>query len=81
MIYDFLFFSSSTSVLEIGFGWGGLAIMLAKETGCKVTGITLSKEQKAFAEQAVAKQGLQHLVKFHLVDYRAFVVYVVCLQF
>jgi len=59
-------------VLEIGFGWGGLAIMMAKETGCHVTGITLSKEQKKYSEELVAAQGLRHLIQFHLVDYRTF---------
>jgi cyclopropane-fatty-acyl-phospholipid synthase len=57
-------------VLEIGCGWGGFAMFAAREYGCKVTGITLSKEQLAFATQAAADAQLSHLLDFQLVDYR-----------
>jgi len=58
--------------LDIGFGWGGLSIHAAKKYGCKVTGITLSVEQKALAEERVKMEGLGHLITFEVVDYRIF---------
>jgi len=59
-------------LLDIGFGWGGLSIHAAKNYGCKVTGITLSVEQKFLAEERVKKEGLGHLINFEVIDYRAF---------
>ena len=46
-------------LLDIGFGWGGLAIRAAMTVGCRVHGITLSKEQKALAEERVRARGLE----------------------
>eukprot|EP00262_Sarcandra_glabra_P015120 TRINITY_DN4593_c0_g2_i1.p1 TRINITY_DN4593_c0_g2~~TRINITY_DN4593_c0_g2_i1.p1 ORF type:complete len:678 (-),score=92.22 TRINITY_DN4593_c0_g2_i1:579-2612(-) len=46
-------------ILEIGFGWGSLAIEVVKRTGCKYTGITLSEEQLKYAELKVKEAGLQ----------------------
>ena len=60
------------TVLDIGFGWGGLSIHAAKKYGCKVTGITLSVEQKDLAEKRVKKEGLDHLITFEVIDYRTF---------
>jgi cyclopropane-fatty-acyl-phospholipid synthase len=60
------------TLLDIGFGWGGLSIHAAKKYGCKVTGITLSVEQKALADDRVQKEGLQDLITFEVVDYRTF---------
>ncbi|XP_043705669.1 uncharacterized protein LOC122655543 isoform X1 [Telopea speciosissima] len=57
-------------ILEIGCGWGSLAIEVVKRTGCKYTGITLSKEQLKFAERKVKEAGLQDRIKFLLCDYR-----------
>ncbi|XP_054805334.1 uncharacterized protein LOC129308288 [Prosopis cineraria] len=57
-------------ILEIGCGWGSLAIEVVKQTGCKYTGITLSKEQLKFAEKRVRDAGLQDHIKFLLRDYR-----------
>ncbi|XP_071726326.1 uncharacterized protein [Rutidosis leptorrhynchoides] len=57
-------------VLEIGFGWGNLAIEIVKQTGCKYTGITLSKEQLVYAEAKVKEAGLQEQITFLLCDYR-----------
>uniref|UniRef100_A0A9I9E159 Cyclopropane-fatty-acyl-phospholipid synthase n=1 Tax=Cucumis melo TaxID=3656 RepID=A0A9I9E159_CUCME len=57
-------------VLDIGCGWGSLAIELVKQTGCHCTAITLSKEQLKYAEQKVKVLGLQDNIKFHLCDYR-----------
>ena len=63
---------SSHTLLDIGFGWGGICIRAAEKYGCRVTGITLSVEQKALAEARVREKGLQHLMTFELVDYRVF---------
>jgi len=64
--------SAGMTILDIGFGWGGLALHAAKKYRCKVYGITLSVEQKALAEKRVKKEGLQHLITFEVVDYRTF---------
>ena len=58
------------TVLEIGCGWGGFAETVAKDYGASVYGITLSKEQLAYAEQRIHKQGLDNLATFHFEDYR-----------
>lgn len=60
------------TVLDIGFGWGGLSIHAAKNYGCKVTGITLSVEQKVLAEERVKAAGVSDLVTFEVIDYRTF---------
>ena len=57
-------------VLEIGCGWGGFAEFAAREIGCKVTGITISNEQLAFAKNRIAMAGLQDKVDFKFCDYR-----------
>uniref|UniRef100_A0A0D3D5G5 Methyltransferase domain-containing protein n=1 Tax=Brassica oleracea var. oleracea TaxID=109376 RepID=A0A0D3D5G5_BRAOL len=57
-------------VLEIGCGWGTLAIEVVKNTGCKYTGITLSIEQLKYAEEKVKEAGLQDRITFELCDYR-----------
>ena len=46
-------------VLEIGSGWGTLAIEVVKRTGCKYTGITLSEEQLKYAQRKVKEAGLE----------------------
>jgi len=56
-------------ILEIGCGWGGFAIEAAKR-GCKVTGITLSREQLEFAKHRVMQSGMSELVELRLQDYR-----------
>ncbi len=58
-------------VLDIGCGWGGMALYLAKETGARVTGITLSEEQLTVATDRAGQAGLQDRVTFRLQDYRA----------
>jgi cyclopropane-fatty-acyl-phospholipid synthase len=58
------------SVLEIGCGWGGFAETAARDYGASVYGITLSREQLAFAEQRIHRQGLDNLATFHFEDYR-----------
>ncbi|KAF3457852.1 hypothetical protein FNV43_RR02512 [Rhamnella rubrinervis] len=57
-------------VLEIGCGWGSLAIEIVKQTGCKYTGITLSEEQLKYAQKKVREAGLQDRIRFLLCDYR-----------
>ncbi|XP_025675333.1 uncharacterized protein [Arachis hypogaea] len=57
-------------ILEIGCGWGSLAIEVVRRTGCKYTGITLSKEQLKLAKERVRDAGLQDHIKFLLCDYR-----------
>ncbi len=57
-------------VLEIGCGWGGFAEFAAREIGCRVTGLTISKEQLAFARERIEKAGLSDLVTFKFQDYR-----------
>lgn len=57
-------------VLDIGCGWGGMALTLARDYGARVTGITLSVEQLQVARQRVKDAGLDHLVSFELLDYR-----------
>ncbi|EEF33544.1 uncharacterized protein LOC8263737 [Ricinus communis] len=57
-------------ILEIGCGWGTLAIEVVKRTGCKYTGITLSEEQLKYAEERVKEAGLQDSIRFQLRDYR-----------
>jgi cyclopropane-fatty-acyl-phospholipid synthase len=57
-------------VLDIGSGWGGLGMYLAKIAGADVTGITLSTEQWRIANARAAEQRLSGSVRFHLEDYR-----------
>jgi cyclopropane-fatty-acyl-phospholipid synthase len=58
------------SVLDIGCGWGGLALSLARDYGAQVTGITLSVEQLREARARAAAEGLQERASFELLDYR-----------
>ena len=57
-------------VLEIGCGWGGFAEFAAREIGCRVTGLTISREQLDFAQQRIQKAGLADRVDFKFQDYR-----------
>jgi cyclopropane-fatty-acyl-phospholipid synthase len=59
------------TVLDIGCGWGGLALTLARDHGARVTGITLSTEQLNEARARAAAEGLTDRVSFELLDYRA----------
>ncbi|MBT3171589.1 MAG: class I SAM-dependent methyltransferase, partial [Rhodospirillaceae bacterium] len=56
--------------LDIGSGWGGLAIYLNQKAGADVTGLTLSTEQQAYATERVKKLGTSDQVRFELRDYR-----------
>jgi cyclopropane-fatty-acyl-phospholipid synthase len=62
--------AEGTRVLEIGTGWGELAIRAASR-GARVTTITLSTEQQTLARQRIADAGLTDRVDVHLLDYRA----------
>lgn len=57
-------------VLDIGCGWGGMGLYLAKTTGAHVTGVSLSEEQVRVANERAAEAGLSDLAKFELRDYR-----------
>ena len=58
-------------VLDIGCGWGGMAIYLARTAGVEVLGVTLSEEQLKVARRSAADAGLSDRVTFELIDYRA----------
>lgn len=62
---------ASDHVLEIGTGWGSFAIAAVRTTGCRVTSLTLSKEQKVMAEQRILTAGYTDRIKVLLCDYRA----------
>ena len=57
-------------VLDIGCGWGGLGLYLAEVAGADVTGVTLSQEQHAVANERAAEKGLAERARFDLQDYR-----------
>jgi cyclopropane-fatty-acyl-phospholipid synthase len=70
MMAENLELSSKDHVLEIGCGWGGFATYVAKNYGCKVTGITISKEQLKYAQERVKREGLEDLIELKFCDYR-----------
>ncbi len=59
-----------SNLLEIGCGWGGFAEYAASEIGCKVTALTISNEQLAFARERIASKGLSDRVEVRFQDYR-----------
>jgi cyclopropane-fatty-acyl-phospholipid synthase len=62
--------NANDHVLEIGSGWGGMAIEMAKTTGCRVTTITVSDEQYKMAVQCVKEEGLDDKIEVKICDYR-----------
>ena len=60
----------SDHVLEIGSGWGGMAVYLAKTIGCRVTTITLSQEQYDWTNRLIQDEGLHDTITVQLQDYR-----------
>jgi cyclopropane-fatty-acyl-phospholipid synthase len=62
--------SPSDHLLEIGTGWGGLAIYAAKNYGCKVTTTTISDEQHQYAAEWLEREGLQSQITLLKQDYR-----------
>tara|TARA_Y100000590_G_scaffold451233_1_gene592295 strand:- start:378 stop:1562 length:1185 start_codon:yes stop_codon:yes gene_type:complete len=69
-IIEKLQIKENMSILDIGCGWGGMAIQIAKDTGAKVKGITLSENQYATANKRAQEEGLNEKVTFALQDYR-----------
>jgi len=57
-------------LLEIGTGWGGFAIYAAKKYGCRITSVTISKQQFEFAQERIQKENLQDRIELQLKDYR-----------
>jgi cyclopropane-fatty-acyl-phospholipid synthase len=57
-------------ILEIGCGWGGFMEIAARDYGCRVTGLTLSREQRAHAQERMARLGLAERTSIELTDYR-----------
>tara|TARA_Y100000590_G_scaffold370357_1_gene432141 strand:- start:1178 stop:2365 length:1188 start_codon:yes stop_codon:yes gene_type:complete len=57
-------------VLDIGSGWGSLAIDIAKKSKCEVVGITLSENQYKYSVEKAKENGLENQVQFRLIDYR-----------
>jgi len=70
-LLDLLQPASRDHLLEIGCGWGGFAMHAARTAGCRVTGVTLSEEQHAWATAAVEEAGLEDRVDLRLQDYRS----------
>jgi cyclopropane-fatty-acyl-phospholipid synthase len=69
-VLDRLALKPGDNLLEIGCGWGGLCEIAARDYGAHVTALTLSVEQKAFAEARMAAAGLTDRVTIKLCDYR-----------
>ncbi len=67
---DQLALSPSDHLLEIGCGWGGMAIHAARTRGCRVTAITVSREQHQLATARVAAADLADRIAIHYLDYR-----------
>ena len=65
-----LMIDPNTRVLDIGCGWGGLGLYLAEVGGADVTGVTLSHEQHAIANERAAEKRLSERARFRLKDYR-----------
>src|SRR5690606_18931416 len=69
-LLDKLRLSAGDHLLEIGSGWGALAIRAAEKYGAKVTTVTLSTEQKEEAEERIVARGLSDRIEVLLCDYR-----------
>ena len=70
LLADKLRLKPKAKVLEIGSGWGAMAIHLAKEKQCDVTTVTLSKEQKALCEKRFREEEVEKQIEVLLKDYR-----------
>ncbi len=62
--------SPEDHVLEIGCGWGGFAVHAVSNYGCRVTGLTLSEAQAAYAKKRIEDEGLQDRIEIRIQDYR-----------
>lgn len=69
-ICDKLMLTADDHLVEIGAGWGGLAVYAAKHYGCRVTTTTISDEQYDWAKEWIAREQLGHLITLHKKDYR-----------
>ena len=58
------------NILEIGCGWGGFSEFLGREYDCKITAITISKEQYNFAKKRIKKENLENKIDIRYCDYR-----------
>ena len=67
---DKLSLSKNDKVLDIGCGWGSLAIDIAKSSNCEVTGITLSENQFNYCKKRAKELNLENQLNFKLIDYR-----------
>lgn len=61
---------SGQRLLDVGCGWGGMVMHAAREYGVSALGVTLSAEQAAWGQEAVKREGLEHLVEIRHLDYR-----------
>ena len=61
---------SGDHVLEIGCGWGGFAVHAAANYGCRITGVTISEAQAAYARKRIIDAGLEDLIEIRIEDYR-----------
>ncbi len=69
-IADKLLIEPGMTVLDIGCGWGGMGLTLARDYGARVTGVTLSEEQHKIATRRAREAGLSDRCDFRLMDYR-----------
>jgi cyclopropane-fatty-acyl-phospholipid synthase len=69
-IIDMAGIGADDHVLEIGCGWGGFALEAVRRTGCRVTGITISKEQFEWSTRRVQEEGMEDRISIQLTDYR-----------
>ncbi len=65
-----LYLKKEHHLLEIGSGWGGFSLHVAKKYGCRITTITISDEQFAYAKELFKREGVDHLVEIKMLDYR-----------
>lgn len=70
LICEDLELKADDHLIEIGTGWGGMAIFAAEHYGCRVTTTTISREQYDYTVEAVAKKGLDHQITVLFDDYR-----------
>jgi len=70
LICEDLELSANDHLVEIGTGWGGMAIYAAENYGCRVTTTTISRQQYDYAREAVARRGLQDRITVLFDDYR-----------
>lgn len=70
LIIDKLCIRDGMRILDVGCGWGGLALEIAKRSKCDVLGVSLSKEQVNYAKEKAATAGLSKRLRYELLDYR-----------